>query len=150
MFYFSGVTLNYKIALKMPQGSVNSLPIYRKSLDLYDLSKAIASYFSYNKDLFSLQGSNSFRDNLSESLLTDAGMITKELELAFTTSSYTAKMKSLTFINIMTRNILAYCNGLERDGVKEREYLNLLRSEIKTFRRSFKNWRKSFLNGGEI
>ena len=134
----------------MTPGSVNSLPIYKKSLDLYDLSKAIASYFSYNKDLFSLQGSNSFRDNLSESLLTDAGMITKELEIAFTTSSYTAKMKSLTFINIMTRNILAYCNGLERDGVKEREYLNLLRSEIKTFRRSFKNWRKSFLNGGEI
>lgn len=133
----------------MSRGSVHSLPIYRKSLDLYDLSKAIASYFSYNKDLFSLKDSSSFRDNLSESLLTDASMITKEIEVAVTSSSYSTKMKSLTFINIMTRNILAYCNGLERDGVKEKEYLNLLRGEIKIFRRSFKNWRKSFLNGGD-
>ena len=130
----------------MNRGSVNSLPIYKKSLDLYDLSKAIAAYFSYNKDLFSLKSSNSFRDNLSESLLTDAGMISKEIEVAATSSSYADRMKSLTFINIMTRNILAYCNGLERDGVKEREYLNLLRYEIKGFRKSFKNWRKSFLN----
>jgi hypothetical protein len=128
----------------MNQGSVNSLPIYKKSLDLYDLSKAIASYVSYKKDLFSLKGSISFRDNLSESLLTDANMITKEIEIAATSSSYATKMKSLTFINIMTRNILAYCNGLERDGVKEKEYLNLLRGEIKTFRESFKKWRRSF------
>ena len=132
----------------MTPGSVNSLPIYKKSLDLYDLSKAIASYFSYNKDVFSLKSSTSFRDNLSESLLTDSQMITKEIEIAFRSNSHTAKMKSLTFINIMTRNILAYCNGLERDGVKEKEYLNLLRTEIKTFRSSFKNWRKS-LKGGE-
>ena len=132
----------------MTPGSVNSLPIYKKSLDLYDLSKAIASYFSYNKDVFSLKSSTSFRDNLSESLLTDSQMITKEIEIAFRSNSHTAKMKSLTFINIMTRNILAYCNGLERDGVKEKEYLNLLRTEIKTFRSSFKNWRKS-LKGDE-
>ena len=51
--------------------------------------------------------------------------------------------KNLVFINIMTRNILSYCNGLEKDGVKEKEYINLLRREIKVFRKSFKQWRKS-------
>lgn len=131
----------------MQRGSIYSLPVYKKSLALYDLSKALASYFSYNKDLLSLKNSNSFRDSISDSLLTDAGMITKEIETAALSSSYSVRMKSLTFINIMTRNILAYCNGLERDGIKEKEYLNLLRKEIKTFRKSFKNWRKSFLNG---
>ena len=133
----------------MQRGSIYSLPVYKKSLDVYDLSKALASYFSYNKDLLSLKNSNSFRDTLSDSLLTDAQMITKELETAALSSSYSVRMKSLTFINIMTRNILAYCNGLERDGIKEKEYLNLLRKEIKTFRKSFKNWRKSFLNGND-
>lgn len=131
----------------MQHRSIHSLPVYKKSLDLYDLSKALASYFSYNKDLVSLKNSNSFRDTISDSLLTDAGMITKEIETAALSSSYSVRMKSLTFINIMTRNILAYCNGLERDGIKEKEYLNLLRKEIKMFRKSFKNWRKSFLNG---
>ncbi|AKA34184.1 hypothetical protein [Flagellimonas lutaonensis] len=130
----------------MKSNSLHSLPVYRKSLVLRDLSDALASYLSYNKDLFSLRQSSSFRDNLSDSLLTDATLITKEIEQAATSSSYSVRMKSLSFINIMTRNILAYCNGLERDGVKEKEYLNLLRKEIKSFRKAFKKWRLSLRN----
>jgi len=78
--------------------------------------------------------------------MTDSLLITKEVEQAALSNSHSVRMKSLTFVNIMTRNILAYCNGLERDGVKEKEYLNLLRREIKTFRISFKKWRKSLIN----
>ena len=130
----------------MKSNSLHSLPVYRKSLVLRDLSDALASYLSYNKDLFSLRQSSSFRDNLSDSLLTDATLITKEIEQAATSTSYSVRMKSLSFINIMTRNILTYCNGLERDGVKEKEYLNLLRKEIKSFRKAFKKWRLSLRN----
>jgi hypothetical protein len=59
-------------------------------------------------------------------------------------------MKSASFINIMIGNIISYCNGLENDGLKEREYLDLLRKEIHSFRRSFKKWRKAIgkNNGG--
>ncbi|MEM9000972.1 MAG: hypothetical protein AAGB24_11975 [Bacteroidota bacterium] len=132
----------------MDSGSIYSLLVYKKSIDLYDLSRAVASYFSHNKDTFTLKKSTSFRDNLSDSLLTDASMIKKEVEHVFESNSHAKKMKSLIFINIMTRNILAYCNGFERDGVKEKEYLNLLRQEIKVFRKSFKKWRHA-LQGGQ-
>ncbi|MCL6265195.1 TIGR03643 family protein [Flagellimonas myxillae] len=131
----------------MERQSLNSLGVYQRSLALRDLSEAVAHYFSRNKDLFSLPKIGSFRDDISQSLMTDAVQITKEVEQAALSNSYSVKMRSLTFINIMTRNILAYCNGLERDGVKEKEYLNLLRGEIKTFRSSFKKWRKSFHPG---
>jgi len=133
----------------MERNSLNSLGIYRKSLALRDLSEAIASYFSYNKDKLSFRKIDSFRNDITQSLMTDAVLITKEVEQAALSSSHSVKMKSLTFINIMTRNILAYCNGLERDGVKEKEYLNLLRGEIKTFRFSFKKWGKSLYNGND-
>lgn len=131
----------------MEKNSLNSLGVYRKSLDLRDLSEAIASYFSYNREKLSLRQIDNFRDDITQSLMIDATLITKEVEQAALSNSYSVRMKSLTFINIMTRNILAYCNGLERDGVKEKEYLNLLRKEIKIFRVSFKKWRKSFQNG---
>ena len=130
----------------MERGSLNSLVIYRKSLALRDLSEAIATYFSYNKETISIRKVESFRSDLTKSMLTDAMLITKEIEQVTLSNSYSVRMKSLTFINIMTRNILAYCNGLERDGVKEKEYLNLLRKEIRVFRSSFKKWRKSILN----
>jgi len=133
----------------MERSSLNSLGVYRKSLALRDLSEAVASYFSYNRDMLSLRKYDSIRDDITQSLMTDAVLITKEVEQAALSNSYSVRMKSLTFINIMTRNILAYCNGLERDGVKEKEYLNLLRKEIKVFRSSFKKWRKSFQNGND-
>ncbi|WP_222984748.1 TIGR03643 family protein [Flagellimonas meishanensis] len=130
----------------MERGSLNSLGIYRESLALRDLSEAIATYFSYNKEVLSLRNVPSFRSDVTECMLADAMLITKEIEQVAMSNSYSVRMKSLTFINIMTRNILAYCNGLERDGVKEKEYLNLLRREIRVFRSSFKKWRKSILN----
>ena len=134
---------------KMESGSLNSQMIYRKSLALRDMSEAVASYFSYNRDRLTFRKIDSFRNDITQSLRTDASLITKEVEQAALSNSHSARMKSLTFINIMTRNILAYCNGLERDGVKEKEYLNLLRREIKAFRTSFKKWRKSFQNGND-
>ncbi|MGX1929581.1 hypothetical protein [Flagellimonas sp. 2504JD4-2] len=133
----------------MERSSLNSLGVYRKSLALRDMSEAVAHYFSYNRERLSLRKIDNFRNDISNSLLTDASLITKEVEMAALSNSYSVRMKSLTFINIMTRNILAYCNGLERDGVKEKEYLNLLRKEIKSFRTSFKKWRKSFNNGND-
>jgi len=130
----------------MERSSINSLVVYRKSLALRDLSEAVASYFSHNREILSLRQIDCFRDDLTKSLRTDADLITKELEQAALSNSHSVRMRSLSFVNIMTRNILAYCNGLERDGIKEKEYINLLRKEIKTFRISFKKWRKSLNN----
>ena len=130
----------------MERNSLNSLVVYRKSLALRDMSEAVAAYFSHNREKLSWRKIDSFRDDITASLLNDASLITKEVEQAALSNSYSVRMRSLTFINIMTRNILAYCNGLERDGVKEKEYLNLLRREIKIFRISYKKWRKSLHN----
>lgn len=132
----------------MDSRSLNSLRIYRESLAIRDLSEALASYFSYNGDLFCFKRYGSFRDDLSKSLVTDAVLITKEVEQVALSNSHRTRAKSLSFINVMIQNILACCNGLEKDGVKEKEYLNLLRREIKTFRNSYKKWKSSFQNDG--
>lgn len=132
----------------MPYKNLRTLPIYRKSLDLCKMSRELVSYVSYNKDLLKLYQSNSLRDIIADSLLTDAILIPQKIAQAEWSESHSVQLKSASFIYIMTRNILSYCNGLEKDGVKEKEYLNLLRNEIKSFRRSFKEWRRSFRNNG--
>jgi len=127
----------------MPYKNLSSIPIYRKSLDLLQMSREIASYLSYNKDLLKLYQSNSHRDIMVDSLLTDSILIPQQIEAAERSECYAARMRSATFINVIIRNINSYCTGLEKDGVKEKEYLNLLRSEIKSFRRLYKVWRRS-------
>ncbi|MBT8280984.1 MAG: hypothetical protein KJO16_05355 [Muriicola sp.] len=125
------------------QNHLGSLPIYEKAIDLCTLSRELVSFVSYNKNLLTLCQSDSLRDHIADSLITDATLIPQQIARAETSNSIEDKLKSATFIGIMLRNINSYCNGLEHDGIREKEYLNLLRREIRTFRRSFKIWRKS-------
>ncbi|MGI9550606.1 MAG: hypothetical protein ACR2MT_05360 [Aurantibacter sp.] len=128
--------------------NLRTIPVYRKSLALCEMSREIASYVSFNKDLLKLYKSNSLRDIIADSLLTDAILIPQKIAMAEATTSYTERLRTTSFISIMIRNISSYCNGLEHDGVNEKEYLNLLRREIAIFRNSFKKWRKSLLSDG--
>ncbi len=123
--------------------NIRTVPVYRKALELCHMSREFASYVSYNKDLMQLYQSNSLRDNIADSLLTDAILIPQQIAQAEFSRSLSVRIKSAKFISVMIRNILSYCNGLEHDGLKEKEYLNLLRREIRSFRKSFKVWRKS-------
>jgi len=132
----------------MSSQNLRTVPVYRKSLALCEMSREIASYVTFNKDLLKLYKSNSLRDIIADSLLTDVILIPQKIAIAESTSSYTERLKTTSYISVMIRNISSYCNGLEHDGVNEKEYLNLLRGEIAVFRSSFKKWRKSLLNDG--
>ncbi|MDT0608186.1 hypothetical protein [Croceitalea rosinachiae] len=133
----------------MKNSSFNTLPVYQKSLVLKDLSTAIANYFSYDSDFFTANRKSGLRADIAKALCIDASLISSTIEKATSSKSTTTRSKNIVFINIMTRNILSYCNGLENDGVKEKEYINLLRKEIKTFKSYFKQWRKSLHSGDE-
>ncbi|MCJ7468094.1 MAG: TIGR03643 family protein [Maribacter sp.] len=130
----------------MSHKHLSSLPIYRKALELCHMSREIASYVSFNKDLLKLYTSQSLRDIIAEALLTDSILIPQQIANAEYSKSRSERLKSATYINIMIRNINSYCRGLEYDGVREKEYINLLRREIKNFRKSFKEWRKSIID----
>ena len=132
----------------MSHKSLGAIPVYRKALELSEMSHHIASYVSFNKDLIKLYQSNSLRDTIADALLIDTSLITKKIAQAESSKSYSERVKNASFINIMIRNINSYCTGLEKDGVKEKEYLNLLRNEISSFRSAFKKWRRSFPNSG--
>ncbi|TKD61385.1 hypothetical protein [Flavobacterium sp. ASW18X] len=130
----------------MEQNSYNSLAVYKKSIALRDLSSAIALYFSKDNDAFTLTKTAGLRHVIANSLVTDASLISTSIQKAYETSCFTSRINTMKHISIMTRNILSYCNGLEQDGIKEKEYIYLLRREIKLFRRTFKQWRKSLVN----
>ncbi len=134
----------------MSHKNLRSVPVYRKALELCKMSREIASYVTFNKDLLKLYKSNSLRDIIADSLLTDAILIPQKIAQTEFTVSNDERIKNVSYINIMIQNINSYCTGLEKDGVKEKEYLNLLRKEIRSFRKSFKKWTGSLPNKGNI
>jgi len=134
----------------MSHKNLRTIPVYRKALELCTMSREIASYVTFNKDLLKLYKSNSLRDIIADSLLTDAILIPQKIAQTEFSLSHDEKLRNVSYINIMLKNINSYCIGLERDGVKEKEYLNLLRQEIKSFRKSFKKWTGSLPDNGNV
>lgn len=146
MILIALLILLYQIARNtMGNTNFNTLPVYQRSLALRDLSQAVARYFSNDLEAFPKEKSAGLRSIIADALITDASLIPSTIENVYLTSSSNRKLKNATFIHIITRNILSYCNGLEKDGVKEKEYINLLRREIRAFRKSFKQWRKALI-----
>lgn len=131
----------------MSHNQLSSLPVYLKAMELHTLSKEIADFVTLNKDRLLRYRSNSLRGSIADSLLMDAVLIPEQIAEAEASDCYSIRLRNANFINIMIRNISSYCTGLERDGVREKEYLNLLRTEIRNFRSAFKEWRKSIVRG---
>ncbi|UWX55810.1 hypothetical protein NYZ99_05180 [Maribacter litopenaei] len=127
----------------MSHKNLRNIPVYKKALELCRMSREIASYVSFNKDLLRLYESNSLRDIIANSILTDAILIPQKIALVESSRSTSERLQNVSFINIMIRNIHSYCLGLEKDGVKETEYINLLRSELKSFRKYYRKWKVS-------
>ncbi|MFS4467292.1 hypothetical protein [Maribacter sp. 2210JD10-5] len=127
----------------MSAKNLRNIPVYRKALELCVMSREIASYVSLNKDLLKLYESNSLRDIMANSLLTDAILIPQKIAEVEFSKSNVFRRRQISFINIMIRNINSYCRGLEKDGIQEIEYLNLLRREIKSFSGHYKKWKLS-------
>lgn len=133
----------------MSSENLRTVPIYQKAESLYELSRHLVSYVSFNKDLVKLYQSHSLRDIMANSLLTDARLISKNMAQALASKSHSERLRNTTFISIMIGNISSYCTGLEKDGVTEKEYLNLLRTEIKSFRKSFAKWIHTLPNSSD-
>ena len=129
----------------MAYRSLKNLPIYRKALELCTMSREIASYVSLNKDLMRLYESKSLRDIMANSILTDSILIPQRIAQVEYSNCNSERIETISYINIIIRNINSYCLGLEKDGVKETEYINLLRAEIKSFRKFYKKWKSEHL-----
>lgn len=127
----------------MPYKNPTSLTVYQKALELTSMSREIASYFSYNKDLLQLYQSRSLQDAIADHIVQDAHLIPEHIAQAANSNSNVTRLKYVNLTQIMIKNILSYCNGLEQMGVKEKEYLHLFRKEIGSFRRSLNSWMKT-------
>ena len=148
MKYFSGVfiVIYIKIAIPMSYKGLKDLPVHKKADELQTMGRAIAHCAAGKEAAVNRYMANSLRGEVAGLLLTDTALIRKQIALAAGTSSLSIRQNSLQFVSVMIRNLGSYCRGVEMDGMREREYLELLRRELVSFRKSFKQWRKSLGN----
>ncbi len=118
----------------------SNLPVYKKALEIFRVSRAIACSISDNRNILEMETSEELNHRFAGELVTDALALVPELAVVQNTSSHSLRLKRARKIQKSASGILLKCRKLEFNGVKEKEFLSLLKSEIQQFNRIFAEW----------
>lgn len=131
--------------LKPRQNNINQLVIYQKSLDIFKLSRHIASYISYDKDILSMHKSLKKTDRCASNLVMDAlGLVPKIAEIE-NLKNPTLKLQYAKSFPLFIDRLNQYCIQLECTKIHGKDFLKLLRKELKKLRVIHKHYVNSML-----
>ncbi|MGY5849826.1 hypothetical protein [Salegentibacter sp. F14] len=116
------------------------LPVYRKALEIFKISRAIASYFSDDKHVIEMNLSTNPQHFQAGSLVTESLQLAPGIASVACAPNSESKLQRLKNIKAVARNLKHLCKKLEGCGVKEVEFLTLLRKEILLFDKMVSDW----------
>jgi hypothetical protein len=119
------------------QRKLEALPIYKKALEILDLTEQIVDTFN-EEDRARIHRQN---------MLEDAMIIPAKIAGAEAMDDYILKMENATIIKIHARSLLTQTSSAKYLHLQDERYLKLLRDEIEAFRILFKQWVTTFENG---
>ena len=119
------------------QRKLEALPIYKKALEILDLTQQIVDTFN-DEDHAKIH---------RQIMLEDATIIPAKIAGAEAMDDYILKMENATIIKIHARSLLTQTSSAKYLDLQDERYLKLLRDEIEAFRLLFKEWISTFENG---
>ncbi len=125
--------------------SLNQLIIYKKSIDIFKLSRRIASYITDDKDIISMYRSGCKSDNYADNLVINAFRLVPKIVETESQENAGLKLryaKSLRYyIDLLYKN----CLQLENTKIQGKDFVKMLRKELKSFRKIHKRYVNSLL-----
>lgn len=119
----------------MNRDKLQKMPLFMKAMEILEIVDRIA-------DLVPVE--NEYLKEVAEFMRADAVQIPAKIAGAFGEGPYDLKMENATIIRKNAMQIYIQCNSFLIEEFKEREYLQLLRTEIENFRVLFAEWVKTF------
>ncbi len=119
----------------MPLRESENTPIYKKAEILFKLTEGLLHIIPEDDEY--LQATKGF-------MISDAMVICAKIVGAEGVDLYDLKMENATIIRKAARDIYVHAGALRHQGVKDVEYIDLLRKEIDEFRLLFIDWVAAF------
>ncbi|APG61404.1 hypothetical protein LPB144_06970 [Christiangramia salexigens] len=117
-----------------------SFPAYQKALEIFRISRAVASYFSGDKHVLEMNISSSSQHRLAGFLVTDSLQLAPGVASALSEGNQQTKLKRLKSLRKAVLTLKIRCRKLEFSGIKETEFVHLLRKEIAQFEKLITDW----------
>lgn len=118
----------------------HNLLVYRKALEIFKVSRAIACSLSESKNIFEMETSTELSHRFAGQLVTQSLRLAPDLAVVQNASCHDSRLKGAKRIRKASRKLLTKCKKLEFLGVREKEFLDLLKSEILQFEQLFAEW----------
>lgn len=112
----------------------NDLPVLKKANDILKVTFALSDIIDKEKDELML----------ADQMLSNALTIPSKIAGAEGGNLYSIRFDNATLIKLSARELLAQASLVEKEGLCDKEYVQLLRDEIEEFRILFLNWVSSF------
>lgn len=124
----------------METHNFNQLPVYKKALDIFQVSRGIAFSLSEKRHVLEMGYSSKENDQVAGALVSTSLKLFPELAAIQNATTRENILKRAQRIRGSARQLLAKCKLIEKQGLREKEFLRLLRMEINHFDRLFAEW----------
>ncbi|MFD0760867.1 hypothetical protein ACFQZW_02100 [Lutibacter aestuarii] len=129
----------------MSEQGLNQLVIYRKSLDIFNLSRRIAAYITNDKDIISMYRSGSKTDNYADNLVMNAFRLVPKVVETETQVNPTTKLKYAQSLHYFIDRLYQDCLNLESTKIQGVDFVRMLRKELIMLRKIHRRYVKSIL-----
>lgn len=124
----------------MENSNFTQLPIYKKALEIFNVSRGIACALSDNKHVLEMGYSADINQQYAGEIVTYSLNLMPELAAIQNSSTPGARLKRAKRIQRSAREILSKCKKMDFHNNREREFIMLLRKELQHFDSLFSEW----------
>jgi hypothetical protein len=131
--------------MNLSEQSLNQLVIYKKSLDVFNLSRRVAAYITDDKDVISMYRSGTKTDNYADNLVMNAFRLVPKVVETETQSNPGVKLKYAQSLRYFIDRLYQDCLKLEGTKIQGVDFVRMLRKELIILRKIHRRYVKSLL-----
>ena len=120
--------------------NLSELPVYKKALDIFALSQNISSYLNYDLSALKEDGSEDFNIYFSGDIIQQSISLAPEIINAELEHCADKKYKHIASLKRLTNMLYKNSYRLERTNSNGKDFLPILRKELKKFKKLQRNW----------
>jgi len=109
--------------------NLNQLSLYQKSLEIFKLSRDVASYVTDDKGILSMYRSGSKSDNYADNLVMNAFRLVPKIVETETQENPSLKLKYAKSLRYFIDRIYQDCKRLESTKIQGKDFVIMLREE---------------------
>jgi len=118
----------------------NQLPVFKKAQDIFQISRGIAFAMSERGHVLEMEYASNENEKVAGTLVTTSLKLFPELAALQNATNKENIRKRANKIRRSAHILLTKCRSIERHGIKEKEFLRLLKTEIIQFDQLFGEW----------